>query len=1061
MSKNNSSLKIITKGNNTPLIHNDEQSSGNTTNHDSLHDTNKIIINIAKVENNNDKKNNFFMALQSLKNSSDNIDDTNISEGINEFSEINTNQTKEENISKYIHRPLIKQIIKNGNNLNTIIPLTQFGTSINNPYAFNYNLRGIIDIFKNNKIDNNKINNNQNCNKNIHTVTINATSINKNKYKKIFNEQYNNKIMPKNNKNKDEFVNLTSRMCNNAKMNKNCSTDIKPFYFQRIIDDLEKPVDIKIKDYENTINIIKKKQTIDNNLIKKSKVDKCPINKDKLKSLVKNLKFQEMSNNEKLEEKEGKNDEKDKNYTIKIKNMIISKKNTSTAQKIKKKYERSEIKKRRILQISADVISRNKKLLNLIENDNKENIPLNGGNNIELTKKIIKKINEMTTIKADYNNNEIIDFNNNNFLINYYAQKDNYNCSTNSKKITKNLLNMFNSCSKNLNIEDSHIENQSIKNINTSSFQEIIDLFSDKSNIVTDKNENNNAMIKDTQKKLSILNDFNSLFESNLFNNNSNINNSKKKDLIINSSIISPDYLSKKKPSGLLTNKNKYRNENNSKTNKNKNKTDNKDKVHNSFIYYSPLNQKMRKFDIDSPFNSSMYSNEYTIYNFPPVYGTDIKLKNSIRSQEIMNKIMKKNNFTGRIRESSESFSIINTQSQNSFNKIFYKTEKNKNNQNTNSKQNNNNNDVYKSKNDSYYSLYRLNETQLPNTIYDISFYLNLLDQSKSYIKINPSKLLNRHPTIKWEDRLIILLWMMKNCEEFAYKRDTFHYSIFYFDLFLFQSKEEIKKKDLKLIGITCISLSAKIEEVQIPKLIEYSKSIDPKCTDINIIVSMEQKICSTLKWKLIPITIETWLNWYTCQWDLYIDSSPEIICQLLEYIDEDDIIYFKKQNDKAYSNYRRIYQLIDLISLDSNNYIYDKRGIVAACFLECICFEYKLKYSSERKKIYSTEKEITQNFIDVIYNMYKLFIEQSFDFSFNDNLIQECIKFVFKFSDFSFSYNLPLIYKAKEKLDEDIENNYEDFISYQTTNSDILPFFEKMYKFKDKNNKINHEINV
>ena len=188
MSKNNSSLKIITKGNNTPLIYNDEQKPGNNTIQYSLHDTTKIIINIAKVENNNDKKNNFFMALQSLKNSSDNIDDTNILEGINEFSEINTNQTKEENISKYIHRPLIKQIIKNGNDLNTIIPLTQFGTSINNPYAFNYNLRGIIDIFKNNKIDNNKINNNQNCNKNIHTVTINATSINKNKYKKIFNE---------------------------------------------------------------------------------------------------------------------------------------------------------------------------------------------------------------------------------------------------------------------------------------------------------------------------------------------------------------------------------------------------------------------------------------------------------------------------------------------------------------------------------------------------------------------------------------------------------------------------------------------------------------------------------------------------------------------------------------------------------------------------------------------------------------------------------------------------------------------------------------------------------
>ena len=39
---------------------------------------------------------------------------------------------------------------------------------------------------------------------------------------------------------------------------------------------------------------------------------------------------------------------------------------------------------------------------------------------------------------------------------------------------------------------------------------------------------------------------------------------------------------------------------------------------------------------------------------------------------------------------------------------------------------------------------------------------------------------------------------MNKNCEEFAYKRDTFHYSISYFDLFLFLLKEEIKKHDLK-----------------------------------------------------------------------------------------------------------------------------------------------------------------------------------------------------------------------------------------------------------------------
>ena len=46
-------------------------------------------------------------------------------------------------------------------------------------------------------------------------------------------------------------------------------------------------------------------------------------------------------------------------------------------------------------------------------------MPINVGSNIELTKIIIKKINEIANIKADYDNNEIIDFNDNNFLINY------------------------------------------------------------------------------------------------------------------------------------------------------------------------------------------------------------------------------------------------------------------------------------------------------------------------------------------------------------------------------------------------------------------------------------------------------------------------------------------------------------------------------------------------------------------------------------------------------------------------------------------------------------------
>ena len=1011
MSKSNSSLNVIIKESKTPTKNNDEISFGNTTNHDSLHNTKRSLIKSFKTENKeNGKKNNFFMALESLRTSVDTINENDIFEGMDEYSETNPNQTKDENISKYMHRPLVKEIVKDGNNLNIIKPLKQFGISINNPYVFNYNLGNIIYKFKtieiksNNKFDvikNNDINN---------LITINTTSFNKCKYKKIYNGQINKKNMN----------NLSNKFNKekNQKIKNDSSNNIKPLNNKKIIDDLEKAVDLKVQDYENKLKIIKNNQKIYKDIPNNFKM-----NKDNLKDIVKNLNFQDMSNCKTIKNKinQNMNNIKNSNGMNKIKKLLLSIRNTATGEKIKMKYERSKLKNNRN---SAHINKRN--LLNFIENGNKENININ---NVEFTKKLIKKLNEMTTVKADYDNkNEIIDNNNNNnFLYNYF------NCTSKSKKVAKNLINMFNSCSKKLNFEGSslNINSQSIKNINNSSFQEIIDLFSDKS---FEKNSNN---IKNSQKNLNFFPEFNSLFDSNIIKNNfSNkeinfLNSKENKSSILLSNQKSPNLFNKKEDSK---------------------KVKNKDDI---LIYYSPLNQKIRKFDLDSPFNNSLFSNDYTLYNYSEICRTDIKLKNYGRSQEIMEKI-EKTNLHGGLLELSESPFLINSSSQNSFSKPLYRLKKKENMINSNKKDNDKTNkedifnyEIYPNNNSSYKLISE--DSQAQNTIYDISFYLNLIKQSSSYPNVNPNKLFKKNPSIKWEDRLNIFLWMMKNCEEFAYKRDTFHYSICYFDLFLFLSKEEIKKKDLKLIGITCISLSAKIEEVQIPKLLEYSKSIDPSCTNINIIISMEQKICSTLKWKLIPITVETWLNWYTCQWDLFMDSSPEIKNQLKEYIKEEEILYFKRQNEKAYCNYRRIYQLIDLIVLDFNHYNYDKRAIVAACFFEVICFEYNLDYSIENKKLFSKNRKRIQEFINIIQNMFNLFIEQSFDFLFSEQLVQNAIKYVFKFKEFSFTYNMPLVYKAGQQMDEDIEHNYEDFISYQTTNSDIFSFFEKIYRVQGK----------
>ena len=1028
MSKKNNSLHLIINDNNTPKKNKEEQSIESNTNYDSLHNTKKSQRKNFNIDNKNNGKNNFFLALKTLRISidNDNFNEFDIFNEINEYSETNPNQTKEENVSKYIHRPLVKEIIKKGNEINVIKPLTQFGTSINNPYIFNYNLGNLIDKFKYNNTDHNLVKKDKNddtlfnnIDKNINN---NTTAMNKYKFKRYFKE--NNK---KNNNN--DFINLSSG--NNLFLT-NIKSSIK------IIHDLEEPADIKLKDYQNKINIIKKNQKLEQ--INKNKQNiNYELKKDNLKEVVKNLNFQDIS---KIKEKDKPNicNSKDSGCASRIKNMLLSKINRSTGEKIRKKFERSEFKKKKNFQVT-DYAKKKNILIDL--NENKENINFN---NIEVTKKIIKKINEISTVKADYSNNQVIEINNNNILLNYFKKRENLNYSTKSKKnIAKNLLGVFNSCSKKLNFDDSsaNIDSQSLKNLNNLSFQEIIDLFSSQSGFSESEVIEGNKktiILKETDKKKNILKDNSSLFISNILNSNKNNNsfrnNSIKKELNnLNSNQKISKYLTQKNSPNKLNKRNLL-----------------KDTKNNKYVYQSPSDKKIRRFDLDSPFNNdNIYSNDFSEYNFPQYFKTDIKFKNWNRSQEIMKNIIK-NNFRGGLLNLSESPSIINTQSPMSLNKPIIRIEQiDINNSNLNSNNNNNfvKSDIISQNKSNILS--RLDESMHINTIYDISFYLNLVKQSNSYPKINMKIFFKNHPTIKWNDRLNILLWMMKNCEEFAYKRDTFHYSIYYFDLFLYLSKEEIKKKDLKLIGITCISLGAKLEEVQIPQLIEYSKSIDPNCKDINIIISMEQKICSALKWKLIPITLEIWLNWYTCQWDLFLDSSPEIKSQLLNFIKEDNLIYFKKQSELAYSNYRRIYQLIDLISLDYYNYNYDKRGLVAACFFECICNEYNLNYSFDKKKLYSKDKKRTEEFIKIIQKMYNLFVEQSFDFLFNSQLVQNCIRYVFQFNKFCFTYNMPLIYKANQKIDEDIEYNYEDFISYQTTNSDIYLFFENIYKNKKK----------
>ena len=317
-----------------------------------------------------------------------------------------------------------------------------------------------------------------------------------------------------------------------------------------------------------------------------------------------------------------------------------------------------------------------------------------------------------------------------------------------------------------------------------------------------------------------------------------------------------------------------------------------------------------------------------------------------------------------------------------------------------------------------------------PFSVFDYSFYNKLL-KAEEIMEKNNKIILKNELLLNTELRLEILLWMMKTCEEFAFKRDTYHNASFYFDMYLSLDKKNINlkdKKELELIGLTCIVISAKLEEIQLPKLKEYLQLLSDKY-DTNSLIEMEKKICSKLKWKLIIITKNIWLSWYLCQWDLFIDTIDNIKNRILKYISEENIIYFKKPDDNSYYNFRKITQLIDIMTLDFNSYNYEPKLLIAISFFIILCNHYRLKYNFTKKN-FDNNTPLSK----LILDSYIKFISQSFDYSFNNKKIQNGIKYFYYYINFKYNFDLPLFYQIyPNKLNGD---TYEDFLSYQTTNN-------------------------
>ncbi|XP_039014480.1 cyclin-D3-1-like isoform X2 [Hibiscus syriacus] len=104
--------------------------------------------------------------------------------------------------------------------------------------------------------------------------------------------------------------------------------------------------------------------------------------------------------------------------------------------------------------------------------------------------------------------------------------------------------------------------------------------------------------------------------------------------------------------------------------------------------------------------------------------------------------------------------------------------------------------------------------------------------------------------------------WMLKVHACYGFTAQTAVLSVNYLDRFLstFQFQRD-KPWMIQLVAVTCLSLAAKVEETQVPLLLDLQVEERKYIFEAKTIQRMELLVLSTLKWKMHPITPLSFLD--------------------------------------------------------------------------------------------------------------------------------------------------------------------------------------------------------
>lgn len=129
----------------------------------------------------------------------------------------------------------------------------------------------------------------------------------------------------------------------------------------------------------------------------------------------------------------------------------------------------------------------------------------------------------------------------------------------------------------------------------------------------------------------------------------------------------------------------------------------------------------------------------------------------------------------------------------------------------------------------------------------------------------------NKQVQIKPWMRSVLLEWLMALSSNLCLKRATYHLAVVLVDVCLSKLPQPILSIKLQLLGITCLVIAVKIEEIIVPPMAYFSFSTE-NAYSTSEIISYEQTLLQMLDWKITLPTYATWANLITIKWDLWLN---------------------------------------------------------------------------------------------------------------------------------------------------------------------------------------------